>query len=77
MTHRKQQSNRINLIKMEKLMNNALNQLKLNGKIVVTIYPNRNYNEPYHITCKTFHEAAELISSIYDGITDDLHVSNF
>lgn len=62
---------------MEKLMNNALNQLKLNGKIVVTIYPNRDYNKPYHFTFSTFQEAAELISNVYDGVSDDIHVSNF
>lgn len=62
---------------MEKLMNNALNQLKLNGKIVITIYQNSDYNNPCQITCKTFHEAAELISHTYESISDDLHVSNF
>lgn len=62
---------------MENLINNALNQLKLNGKIVVTIYPNRDYNEPYSFTCKTFHEALELIQYTYSNMSDDLHVSEF
>jgi hypothetical protein len=62
---------------MEKLIINAESQYRNTGKIICSIYPNRVYEDKYQITCKTFHEAIELIQYTFLSLSDDIHVSAF
>lgn len=61
---------------MEKLILNAVSQFDKFGKIVITIYPNREACDSYIITENSIDGAIELISHVYQSINDDIKVSH-
>lgn len=59
---------------MENLINNAQSQFNKNGKIVVSIYPNSNYDDEYQVVCNTFENALEVIKNSFYALNDDVRV---
>jgi hypothetical protein len=60
---------------MNKLIKNAKNQFSKTGKIVVTIYPNRDYENPEEIICPSLEGCIALINYSMNSQNDDLHIS--
>ena len=60
---------------MNKLIKNAKNQFSKTGKIVVNIYPNRDYSNPYEIICNSIEDCIDLINYSMRSQNDDLSIS--
>lgn len=61
---------------MEKLITNAKSQFAKFGQVKITIYPNRSVNDRYDIIEKTIESAIEVISHLYESVSDDVNVSH-
>lgn len=60
---------------MEKLIKNAESQILKFGKCIITVYPNRDYENSYQIAETKLESAIETISHFY-GSSDDISVSH-
>lgn len=61
---------------MEKLIKNAESQLLKFGKCIITVYPNRDYENSYQVIEKSIEAATETIAHFYGSLSDDIIVSH-
>jgi hypothetical protein len=61
---------------MNELIKNAISQHSKFNQVVISIYPNRDWNDRYEIVESNFAFVIETISHYYESVCDGIHVAH-